>query len=155
MTLLLLEDIVDWELKTSSATCFIKAYLGETLRSRTRTMFSSNLRVRWCKSARLVHSWFSDQNWLIGIETQHLFQRSFSDWLVATNRWSITLLNKHQIQFLKVWYPGPTEAHKIFERWVHKISLLSKCSNHFPTNGKVFSFSLSQKTLSDSSANVL
>ena len=60
LILLLLEDIMDWVLLTISTTCFIKANLGETLSSRTRTLFSSNLSViRW-KSARSLHSWVSD-----------------------------------------------------------------------------------------------
>ena len=41
----------------------------------------------------------------------------------------------------KFFYPGPTETVKFFGRSTHKIFLLSKCSNHFPTNAKVFSFS--------------
>ena len=53
--MLLLERIVDWVLFTLSTTCFIKAHLGETLNSTTRTLFSSNLSVTWCKSVRLVH----------------------------------------------------------------------------------------------------
>ena len=46
---------------TLSLTCFIKASLGKTLNSKTRTLFLSKLHVRWCKSARLVHGWASDQ----------------------------------------------------------------------------------------------
>ena len=61
---------------------------------------------------------------------------------------SSTLLYKHRIHSLKISYPGPTETVKNFGRRKHRFSLLSKCSNHFPTNAKVFSFSLAQKRLS-------
>ena len=71
--LLLLEDIVDWALFTLSTTCLIKANMSETLSSKTRTLFSSNLPVTWCNSVRLVHSWVSDQSCLIGNETQRLY----------------------------------------------------------------------------------
>ena len=64
--------------------------------------------------------------------------RSFSEWLVAMKWRSITFLYKHRIPSLKILYPGPTETVKIFERWTHKISLLPKCSNHFPANAEPF-----------------
>ena len=79
--------------------------------------------------------------------------RLFIDWLVATHRRSITLLYKHRIHSLKILYPGAAEKVESFGRSTHKISLLSQCSNHFPTNAKVFSFSLAQKTLSGFFAN--
>ena len=143
--LLLLEDIVDWALCTKTTICFIKANLGETLNSKTRTLFSSNLSAMWCKSARLVHNWDSYHSYLTAIQTQHLF---FMDiyWLFCRpNRRSITLLHKQQIGSFEVLYPGPAETIKISGRWTDKTSLLSKCSNHFPTNAKIFSFSFAQK----------
>ena len=45
LSLLLLKDIVDWVLITLSTTCFLKANLGDTSSSRTRTWFSSKLPV--------------------------------------------------------------------------------------------------------------
>ena len=78
---------------------------------------------------------------------------SFVDCFVDTRRRSITLLYKHRIQSLKTIYPGPAETVKNFGRCTHKISLFSKCSNHFPTNAKIFSFNLDQKNLSCFSAN--
>ena len=154
LILLLLEDIVDWALFTVSKTCFIKANLGETLSSRTPILFSSNLPVTWCKSARLVHCWVSDQGYLVGIETQHRYPTVICSVSVAPNRRSVKLLHKHRIHSLKVLYPVPAGTIKTFGRWTHKVSLLSKCPNHFPTNAKSFSFSLTQKSLSGSSANV-
>ena len=62
-----------WALLTLSTTCFIKANLGGTLSSRTRTLLFSGDGVMWCKSVRLMHNWDSGQSWLTGIETQHLF----------------------------------------------------------------------------------
>ena len=62
LMLLLPEDTVDWVLFILSKTSFIKANLGETLSSRTRTLFSSVLPVMWCKSVHLVHTWDSDQS---------------------------------------------------------------------------------------------
>ena len=73
---------------------------------------------------------------------------------VVTNRRSSTLLYKHRIYSLKVLNPGPAEIVKSFGRLTQKISLLSRCSSHFPTNAKVFSFSPAQKILSGSCANV-
>ena len=73
LILLLLEEIVDWAIFILSKACFIKANLGETWSSRTRTLFSSNLPVTWCKSACLVHSRNSDDSYLIGIGTQRMY----------------------------------------------------------------------------------
>ena len=52
----------DWALLTLNTTFFVNANLSETLSSKTRTFFSSNLPVTRCKSARLVDSWVSDQS---------------------------------------------------------------------------------------------
>ena len=59
----------------------------------------------------------------------------------------------HRIHSLKILYLGTTETVKNFGRKTHKIFPLSKCSNLFPTNQKVFSFSLAQKSLSGFFAN--
>ena len=49
-----------------------------------------------------MHNWDLDQSWLTGIDTQHLFPTvSFFDWLVATNRRSVTLLYKHRIHLYR------------------------------------------------------
>ena len=47
---------------TLSTTCFCKVNVDETLSSKTRTLFSLHLHVTWCKSARLVDIWASDQS---------------------------------------------------------------------------------------------
>ena len=83
-----------------------------------------------------VGSWFRI-SWLVSRCNVCSFW-SFVDWFVATHRRSITLLYKHRIHSLKIFYPGPSETLKSFGRWTHKISLLSKCYNHFPTKAKVF-----------------
>ena len=88
LILLLPADIVDWVLFTLSTTCFIKANLGETLSSRTPTLFFSSLPVMWCQSGRLVHNWDSDQSWLTGIETQHLFP-TINHWLTCRHAQTI------------------------------------------------------------------
>ena len=72
--------------------------------------------------------------------------RSITDWLVVTNRRSITFLYEHRIISLKALYTGPIETVKTFRRWTHEISLLSKFSIKFPTNSKVVSSSLAQKS---------
>ena len=48
----------------------------------------------------------------------------------------------------KFYIPERLKQSKILDV-EHTKSLLCKCSNHFPTNAKVFSFSLAQKSLSD------
>ena len=70
--------------------------------------------------------------------------RSFVDWLVATNSRLITFLYKQRTQSLKVSYSGTPEAFEVFARRIYKISLFSKCSNQFPTSGKVICFSVVQ-----------
>ena len=92
-----------------------------------------------------LFEWYRDAT---SVPFGHLF-----DWFFDTHRRSVTLLYKHRIHSLKILYPGPAETIKNFGRWTHNISLLSKCSNHFPTNAKVFSFSLAQKSFSRFFAN--
>ena len=53
----------------------------------------------------------------------------------------------------KFYIPDRLKQSKSFGRLTQKISLLSKCSKHFPTNANVFSFSLAQKSLSGFFAN--
>ena len=141
LKLLLLADIMDWVLFTLSTTCFSKANLGEALSSRTRTLFFWSPTVMWCKSVDWIRA-----SWLVS-RRNICSLRSFFVWLVAKHRRWITLLYKHLIIYLKKLYAGPTETVKTFGRWTHKISLFSKCSNRFPTNGKVFFSSLAQKNL--------
>ena len=52
---------------------FFQNKLWRDVELRTRTLLSSIFLVTWCKSWRLVHSWASDQNLMIGIETQRLY----------------------------------------------------------------------------------
>ena len=99
-TLLLREDAVDWVMFTLGTTCFIKANLGETLSSKSRRLFSSNLHLTWCKSTRLVHSCASDQNYLIGIETQRLYP-TVNCWLTSRLEQRISYV------FVQTPYPLP------------------------------------------------
>ena len=92
-----------------------------------------------------VGSWFRT-SWLVS-RWNVCSLRSFFDSIVATHRRSITFLYKHRIHSLKKLYPWPAETSKPFGRWTDKISLLSKCCNHFLTNAKVYSFCLAQKSL--------
>ena len=95
---------------------------------------------------RTVGPWFI-ASWLVSrCNVSSLW--SFVDWFVATPTRSITLLYKRRIHSFKILYPGPAETVRVSGRWIHKISLLSKCSNQFPTNAKISSFSLAQKSLS-------
>ena len=82
------KDIADWVLFTLSTTGFIKASLGETLRSRTRTLFFSSLLVTWYKSIHLVDSWYSDQSQWTGIKTQHLLPTVIY-WLICRHAQTI------------------------------------------------------------------
>ena len=52
----------------------------------------------------------------------------------------------------KFYIPERLKQSKILDD-EHKVSVLSKCSNHFRTNAKNFSFSLAQKSLSGFFAN--
>ena len=69
---LLLDETVERVLFTLGTTFFIKAHSGETLSSRTGTLFSSNLPVTRCKTARLEQSWVLDHSLLIGMKTHRL-----------------------------------------------------------------------------------
>ena len=81
---------------------------------------------------------------LIGLRRNLYSLRSFNDWFVAMDRWSITVLYRQWSHSLKVLYPGPVETIETFGRWTQKISLVSKFYNYFPTNANAFSFSLVQ-----------
>ena len=52
-----------------------------------------------------------------------------------------------------IFCPWTLEAFKVSGRSIHKISLLSKCSNHFLTRAKVIPFSVVQKSFSGFFAN--
>ena len=131
---LLLEDIVDWVLFTLSATFFIEANIVEKLSSTTRTLFSSNLPMMWCKSVRFVHDRDSVRAiWLV-LRGNMRFLQSFIIWHVAMNRRSITFLYNYLVNSLKVDYRGPAETTKTSGRWKDKISLLSQFCNLFHTN---------------------
>ena len=79
--------------------------------------------------------------------------RSFVDCLVSRSRWRITLLHKYWKRSLKVSFSWTPEAFKPFGRWIRKLSILFKCTNHFSTSAKVISFSVVQKSLSSFFAN--
>ena len=148
--LLLLADIVDWILFTLSTTCFIKGNLGETLSSRTRILLFSRLpcfdanQYAQCRIGTQIRAS------LLGSRCNICSLRSFTHWIIATNRRSITLLYKHRIHPFQNFCHGPAETMKTFGRGKHKISLISKCSNHFPTKSKFFPVSLARKSLWDS-----
>ena len=136
LILLLLADIVNLVLITLSTTCFIKARLGETLSSRTRTLFFSSLPVMWCKSVRWVHKWDTDKSKLTGIEAQYLFPTVIY-WLNCRHAQTIDyVIVQTPDSFPQNLHPGPAQTVKIFERWTYKVSLLSNGFNHFPANGK-------------------
>ena len=139
---------------TLSTICFIRANLGEMLSSRTRTLFFSSLFVKWCKSVRLVNKWDSDQSWLIGIETLHLLFTTIF-WLICRHEQTIDyFILQRPVPFSRSFISRTDCNSQSSGQWTHKIFLFSKCSNHFPTNAKVFSFSLAQKSLSGACANV-
>ena len=112
--------MVEWTLFTLSAACFINANLGETLSSRTRTLFSSNFPVLWFKPVRLVHHWDLDQSYLIGTKTQHLFHTVIYWLIVVTNGKSIRSLHKYWFHSFKNSCPWTFQAFKVFRRWTQK-----------------------------------
>ena len=154
LILLTVEEIVNWELFTLSGTCFIKANLGETLSSRTHTLFSSNLTVTWCKSARLVHSWVSDWSWVVGIETQLLYPTVIY-WMACrleqTND-HVTVQTADQFPegFVS---PTPWNSHNFWTKNTQKVSTVQLFQS-FSRKSKFFSFRLARKSLTGSSANV-
>ena len=111
-----------WILFKLSTTCLVQTNLGAMLSCRTRTLFSSNLPVMWCKrkwcliGTRINASWLVSRRIICSL-------RSFFDRLVATNRQVISLLNEHRIHSLKVLYPGLTELTKI--SWTMKTQTFS------------------------------
>ena len=127
-------------LLTLSTTCSIKENLSKVLSSKTRTFFFPNLPLPWCKWARLVLSWVSDQSLLIGIEMQLLFPEVICwltcrmektiDYVTAQildlfhqnfmsfngqSNWSLWKMNTQNLSSLQV-----------FQSFCHK------CKNHFP-----------------------
>ena len=61
---------------------------------------------------------------------------SFIGWSFATNRRSITFTYNHWVHSLENFYPGQIEPFKSYGRWEHEVSLLSRCSNHFPAKAR-------------------
>ena len=118
------------------------------LSSRARTLCSSN--PLWCDASHYAYCTIGTRiipSWLLS-RRNICFLRSFTDWLVATNRRSITLFYKHRIHSLKVLYARPTERDKFFGRWTQKISLsLSlSLSLSFYTSSVPISFPQMQKS---------
>ena len=138
MILLLLADVVDWLLLTLNRIFFNKANLGQTLNSRTRTLLVSSLHVIWCKSVRLRHN----RDWIRAcclVSRRNICSlRSFFDWLVATQRRSITLLYKHRIHSLKKFYPGPAETTKFVDDADMKFLYFPSVPIIFPPMQKCF-----------------
>ena len=98
-----------------------------------------------------VGSWFR-ASWLV-LRCNVCSFWSFVDWFVTADRRQITLLHKQWFCSVNILHSRTFKESKDFGRWTHKISLLSKCSNRFPANANVTSFSLAQKSLSVFSAN--
>ena len=96
-----------------------------------------------CKSVGLVHNWESDQSYLTGIETKHLF---------PTVIYILTCCHEQTTDYVTVQtlgafilYPRPVETCEVLRRWTHKMFLLSKFCNPLPLNAKVFVFRFAQK----------
>ena len=109
----------------------------------------------WCDASQYAKCTIGTRiraSWLLS-RSNICSLRSFTDWLVATLRRSITLLYKHRIHSLKFSYLGPAETVKNCGRWTNKVSLHSKCFYRFPTNAKNFSLSLAQNSLCGFFAN--
>ena len=125
---------------------FHQSKLGQDFELQNTLNDLSKSHVMWCKSKCLGQNWGAQirASWLVS-RRNVCSLRSFVNWLVTTNRRSITLLYLQRIHFLKNSYRGLAETVKNFEQWTYKFSLLSKCSNYFHTNEKVFSFSFSPK----------
>ena len=97
-------------------------------------------------SAQLKHgSQLSDWYWDPTAVPSEVQYPSVSDWLVETSVRRITLLYKDQIRFLRILISGQAETSKLFWRRTHNVCLLSKYSNHFPTNAKCIFFIFSLK----------
>ena len=100
LILLLLEDIVDWALFTSSTNCFIKANLARRWAPKHARCslqicpWRDASQYAWCSIGTRVRA-----SWLLS-RCNICSLRAFVDWLVATNRRSITLLYKHRIHSL-------------------------------------------------------
>ena len=141
----LLEDTVDWVQFTLSTTCFTKANLGETLSSKTRTMFFPTLAVTWCKSARLLRNCVSNQCWLIDIQRQRR-NSTVIFWLTLNQtRQSVTLVYKHQIHSLKAFCPRPAETFRTFGQWTHKSLYSQSVPIIIPQKQKHFPWVLPEK----------
>ena len=140
----MLENTVGWVLSTLSTTCFNKRILGETLSSKTRALFSSDLPVTWSKSARLVHSCARiGPCWLVS-RPNVCAPWPFVAWIVARNRRSTTLLHKHWIISFNVLYTRTLETNKVFGGRTQNLSTFQEFLS-FPTSVKDHSFSVVQK----------
>ena len=124
LSFLLLEAMVDWALLTTSTIYFITMNLGETLSSKTRTLFSSNFPVTWCKSARIVNSWDSDQNYLTGIETH---------WQISTSNFWLTIRREQTIDYVFVQTLEPFPQSFISRTGSNNQSFRTMNSQNLPT----------------------
>ena len=105
----------------------------------TRTLFCSNIPVMRCKAARLVKSWVSNENQLIGIDTQRLFSAVIC-WLTSRHERTINYNTAQTLvpflqgfMSLKVWSikslwtmnTQSCSAHQVFQ------SVSQKCKIPF------------------------
>ena len=145
LNLLPLEDTVHWVLFTLSTTYFNQGNLCDTLSSKTRTLITANLPVTWCKSARLIHIWVSDESFWIGTGPQRLCHTVIV-FLTCHGEQTIGYVSAQTLDpflqknlFLNAW--------TIWRLWTIETQLffMSKCSNQFRRGAKVLSFSVVQK----------
>ena len=148
--MLLLENIVDWQLFTINTTRFIKGNLGGTLSS--RTLFSSILPVLWCKSARLVHIGSRiGARWLASSRNVCTL-RSYVDWLVPTTDDRLLHWTNTGSIPLRLYVPDCLKHSKSWDD-KHTNCPLSNYSNLFPTSAKFISFGVVGNGLSSFCAN--
>ena len=130
--MLLLEDIVFWVIFTFSTTCFIEAKLGDTLSSKTSTLFSPKFPPMWCNLVRLVQKWDSYQSQLTGIETNHLLAPAIC-WLICRHERTIECVIVQTPDLsLKFSYPALVELFNDLNDEHRKFLYSSKVPISFP-----------------------
>ena len=127
--LLLLQDIVDWVLITLST--LVSSNQAWVRRWATEHAHGFRRISPWCDANQYAYcttrARIRANSMLLGRNICSLL--SFFNWLVATNRRSITLLDTHRIHFLNVLYPTLAETVKVFlqvsQSFFHKFKCLS------------------------------
>ena len=124
---------------------YIKQYLyhqskhSRNIEIQNITLFSSNLPLMQREPAPSLHSWVSDKNLWLGIETQRVFPKVI-DWLTCCHEQTQnTITHNQQNHFFKISYPRKVHAFQILGQWPHIYFILSNCSNRFAASTKVLS----------------